>query len=304
MNWTQGVKGFLSYLRLERGLSKNSIEAYKRDVLRLHSFMMASHEDVVLKEVKQDHLVAYIHHIHAAGLNARSQSRMISGIRAFFKYLILEGLLTEDPSELLELPRIGKRLPVTLDISEIEAMIAAVDLSSSQGPRNKVIIEVLYGCGLRVSELTELKRSNIRLQDGLIRVVGKGDKERLIPIGKGTSKHLKLYLEQVRRPMNEQKGFEDHVFLNQKGKNLSRVMVFHIIKDHCAKAGIKKNESPHTLRHSFATHLVEGGADLRAIQEMLGHESITTTEIYTHLDRSYLQETIRSYHPLERMKKG
>jgi integrase/recombinase XerD len=304
MNWTQGIKGFLSYLRLERGLSKNSIEAYSRDVKRLFAFMIASHPDVELKGVKQEHLVSYIHHIHAAGLNARSQSRMISGIRAFFKFLLLEGLLFEDPSELLELPRIGKRLPVTLDISEVEAMIKAVNLSSAQGQRNRTIIEVLYGCGLRVTELTELKKSNLFMDEGVVKVIGKGDKERLIPIVKSTIRQLKLYIDSVRIHQKIQKGSEDHVFLNQSGKKLSRVMVFHIIKDSCAKAGIKKNVSPHTMRHSFATHLVEGGADLRAVQEMLGHESITTTEIYTHLDRSYLQETIRSYHPLERMNKS
>jgi integrase/recombinase XerD len=303
MKWTIGIKGFLSYLRLERALSKNSIEAYKRDVLRLHTFMTVSWPDITLDEVKQDHLVAFIHHIHSAGLNARSQSRMISGIRSLFKYLLLEGVIKEDPSELLELPRLSKRLPVTLDVEEIEAMIKSVDLSQTQGHRNKAIIEVLYGCGLRVSELTELKISNLSLEHGVIRVTGKGDKERLVPIGKVTVRHLKTFIKDVRSQQKILKGFEDHVFLNQQGKSISRVMVFNIIKDHCAKAGIKKNVSPHTLRHSFATHLVEGGADLRAIQEMLGHESITTTEIYTHLDRSYLQETIRSYHPLEKREK-
>lgn len=302
MNWTNGIKGFMSYMRLERALSKNSIEAYKRDVLRFHTFMTVTWPDVALDEVRQQHLVAFIHHIHSAGLNARSQSRMISGIRSLFKYLILEGAIKEDPSELLELPRLGKRLPVTLDVTEIETMIKAVDLSQTQGHRNKAIIEVLYGCGLRVSELTDLKISNLSLEQGVIRVVGKGDKERLVPIGKVTVRHLKTFITDVRSKHKIIKGYEDHVFLNQQGKNLSRVMVFNIIKDHCAKAGIKKNVSPHTLRHSFATHLVEGGADLRAIQEMLGHESITTTEIYTHLDRSYLQETIRSFHPLEKKR--
>jgi integrase/recombinase XerD len=292
----------MSYMRLERALSKNSIEAYKRDVLRFHTFMTVTWPDVALDEVRQQHLVAFIHHIHSAGLNARSQSRMISGIRSLFKYLILEGAIKEDPSELLELPRLGKRLPITLDVEEIEAIINAVDLSQTQGHRNKAIIEVLYGCGLRVSELTDLKISNLSLEQGVIRVVGKGDKERLVPIGKVTVRHLKTFISDVRSKHKIIKGYEDHVFLNQQGKSLSRVMVFNIIKDHCAKAGIKKNVSPHTLRHSFATHLVEGGADLRAIQEMLGHESITTTEIYTHLDRSYLQETIRSYHPLEKKR--
>lgn len=302
MKWTNGIKGFMSYMRLERALSKNSIEAYKRDVLRFHTFMTVTWPDVALDEVRQQHLVAFIHHIHSAGLNARSQSRMISGIRSLFKYLILEGAIKEDPSELLELPRLGKRLPITLDVEEIEAIINAVDLSQTQGHRNKAIIEVLYGCGLRVSELTDLKISNLSLEQGVIRVVGKGDKERLVPIGKVTVRHLKTFISDVRSKHKIIKGYEDHVFLNQQGKSLSRVMVFNIIKDHCAKAGIKKNVSPHTLRHSFATHLVEGGADLRAIQEMLGHESITTTEIYTHLDRSYLQETIRSYHPLEKKR--
>ena len=292
----------MSYMRLERALSKNSIEAYKRDVLRFHAFMTVTWPDVALDEARQQHLVAFIHHIHSAGLNASSQSRMISGIRSLFKYLILEGAIKEDPSELLELPRLGKRLPITLDVEEIEAIINAVDLSQTQGHRNKAIIEVLYGCGLRVSELTDLKISNLSLEQGVIRVVGKGDKERLVPIGKVTVRHLKTFISDVRSKHKIIKGYEDHVFLNQQGKSLSRVMVFNIIKDHCAKAGIKKNVSPHTLRHSFATHLVEGGADLRAIQEMLGHESITTTEIYTHLDRSYLQETIRSYHPLEKKR--
>jgi integrase/recombinase XerD len=235
-------------------------------------------------------------------LNARSQARIISGIRAFFKYLLLENIITKDPSELLESPKVGRRLPEILSVSEIDRMISALDQSTNEGLRNKAILEVLYGCGLRVSELVNLRLSNLYFGPGFIKITGKGNKERLVPIGEITIKYVSLYLDNVRNHLSISRDSADIVFLNRHGKKLSRVMIFNIIKDLAIKTGIHKNISPHTFRHSFATHLVEGGADLRAVQEMLGHESITTTEIYTHLDREYLRDTILSFHPRSKYK--
>lgn len=296
MDWKSGSKGFKSYLKLECSLSSNTIEAYLRDVRRLEEFTETiggkSPTAVTTKDLKD-----FIVWINELGMLAVTQARILSGIKSFFKYLILENLITVDPSALLESPRQSRKLPDTLHIHEINSLIDANDLSKPDGMRNKAMLEVLYSCGLRVSELVNLKISNLYLDIEFIKVTGKGDKERLVPIGSSAIKFLKIYLEEIRVHLAIKKGNEDFVFLNRRGSALSRVMVFMIIKDLAIKAGIKKSISPHTFRHSFATHLIEGGADLRAVQEMLGHESITTTEIYTHLDREYLREVITQYHP-------
>lgn len=295
MDWRSGIRGFLEYSRLERGLSDNSIQAYKRDINKLAEFSheIEKHpEDLALRDLQH-----FIRWLNELGLAARSQARLISGIKAFYKYLILEDLVRDDPTELLEAPKIGLKLPEVLSKEEIDRIIAAIDLSKPEGTRNKAIIETLYSCGLRVSELISLQVSNLYEDDGFLRVIGKGDKERLVPVGSDALKYIKIYCESVRNHQDIASGHEDILFLNRRGRQLTRVMIFHIVKDLCARAQISKNISPHTFRHSFATHLVDGGADLRAIQEMLGHESITTTEIYTHLDRDYLRSAIMEFHP-------
>jgi len=297
MNWQIYIKGFKSFLALERSLSENSIQAYLRDIEKLIQFMEHSQLDLKVDELKYSHLKDFISWINKMGLSARSQARIISGIKAFYKYLLLEDIVTKNPTELLESPRIGRKLPDVLSIEEITKIIDTIDLSREGGERNKAMLETLYGCGLRVSELIGLQISNIYFNEGYIRIVGKGDKERLTPIGEVALKQIRIYLESVRVQQNIVTGNEDFLFLNKRGRKCSRVMVFMLIKDLVEKCGIKKKISPHTFRHSFATHLVDGGADLRAVQEMLGHESITTTEIYTHLDRSHLQEAIRDHHP-------
>jgi len=290
------IKGFQAYLRLEKSLSPNSIDAYIRDVEKLEQYAeinnISSVKDVIMEDVQ-----SFLKYIAELGLSPRSQARLLSGVKAFYKYLLLENEVKTDPTELIESPKLGRKLPDTLSIEEVDLLINAIDLSSSEGERNKAMLEVLYSCGLRVSELVNLKISNIYFNEGFIRITGKGDKERLVPIGKQAIKCLNIYLEQVRVHQPIQTGFEDFAFLNRRGKPLSRVMIFTIIKNLVEKMNIKKSISPHTFRHSFATHLIEGGADLRAVQEMLGHESITTTEIYTHLDRSFLKQTILDYHP-------
>lgn len=297
MNWQIYIDGFRNYLRLERSLSENSVEAYIGDVKKLSDFLAFSSPDTGPKDLQLNHLQEFTGWIHEAGLGARTQARIISGIKAFYKYLLLENEIKNDPTELLEAPRLGRKLPETLSIVEIDRMIAEIDLSKAEGERNKAIIETLYGCGLRVSELINLKISDLFPSEQFIRVTGKGNKERLVPIGKTALKHINLYLENIRNHLNIRKGEEDILFLNRNGKRLSRVMIFYIIRDLAERAGISKTISPHTFRHSFATHLVEGGADLRAVQEMLGHASITTTEIYTHLDRDYLRSNILEFHP-------
>ena len=297
MSWTGEITDFKHYLQLERGLSANSVEAYLRDVDKLQRFCQERQPPVRLEQVDSRVLSEFMGLLHELGLAAHSQARIISGIKAFFRFLVYEKRLTTDPTTLLETPRLGRKLPATLDLHEIEAMLAAIDHSRPEGPRNRAMLEVLYSCGLRVSELVNLQLSNLFLEAGFIRVVGKGNKERLVPIGSAAAKYLQIYLQESRPAVAVQPGEEDIVFLNRRGSRLTRVMVFTIIKDLAARAGIKKKVSPHTLRHSFATHLVEGGADLRAVQEMLGHESITTTEIYTHLDKSYLRQVIEEYHP-------
>ncbi|MEZ4722727.1 MAG: site-specific tyrosine recombinase XerD [Flavobacteriales bacterium] len=296
--WDSQKRGFKAYLRLERTLSENSIEAYLRDVDKLASFvedrgLAKAPEKLVLKDLQE-----FTKWIVELGLAAYSQARIISGIKAFYNYLEIEEVITENPSALLEAPKLGRKLPDTLGNEEIELMLAAIDRSKPEGERNRAIIETLYACGLRVSELVNLLISNLYFDEGFIRVIGKGSKERLVPIHDQAIQSVMLYLESVRVHIPIKPGMEDYVFLNRNGNKLSRVMIFYIIKDLAEKAGIRKSISPHTLRHSFATELVENGADLRAVQEMLGHASITTTEIYTHLDRKFLQETVLKFHPL------
>ncbi len=297
MDWDQTIKSFSDYLLLERTLSANSVEAYIHDIEMLNSFINGGDVIIPPEKVDMSLLKEFIQNINDLHLSARSQARILSGVRAFFKFLLLEDKIEKDPSALLELPKIGSKLPVSLSIQEIERIIAAVDLSTDLGHRNKTIIEILYGCGLRVSELINLKLSNLFLDESYIRIVGKGNKERFVPIGRIAINELNIYLSNFRNKQKTAKGHEDFVFLNRNGKQLTRVMIFTIVKQLAVKAGINKTISPHTFRHSFATHLVEGGADLRAVQDMLGHESITTTEIYTHLDNQYLRQTINEFHP-------
>ena len=297
MDWRSAIKGFQSYLKLEKSLSGNSIEAYSRDIEKLHQFaeregFTRSPEKITLADLR-----LFIVWAAELGMIPSSQARIMSGIKAFYKYLLMEDMIKSDPSELLESPKIQRKLPDTLSIEDINKLIDAIDLSKPEGGRNKAILEVLYGCGLRVSELTELKLSNLYLDIEFIKVTGKGSKERLVPIGGSAVKALKIWIENIRVHVPIKKGEEDLVFLNRRGARLSRVYIFMIIKQLAQLTGINKTISPHTFRHSFATHLVEGGADLRAVQEMLGHESITTTEIYTHLDREYLKGTIIQFHP-------
>ena len=297
MNWASYTKGFTAFLKLEKSLSENSIEAYNRDVMKLIQYLDYQQLDLQPSDIKLAHLQDFLKWINQLGMSARSQARIISGLKTFFKYLLLENIIRVNPAELLESPRTGRTLPDTLNVDEIGKLFDAIDLSSSEGERNKTMLEFLYGCGLRVSEMTNLKISDVRFNDGFISVIGKGNKQRLVPVGDGALKQLQVYLHQVRSHINIQKGQEDFIFLNGRGKKITRVMVFYIIKSLAENAGIRKTISPHTFRHSFATHLIEGGADLRAVQEMLGHASITTTEIYTHLDRDYLRSNILRFHP-------
>ncbi len=282
--WDAYKKGFLVHLKLEKSLSANTVEAYGNDLDKLIQYLDIHSKRETPETLDLQTLQGYIHWIAGLGMSERTQARIISGIRAFYRYCLQEEITRTDPTELLTAPKLKKKLPDTLSFVEIESIIAQIDLSKPEGTRNKAMLETLYSCGLRVSELIALKRSNVYPEIGFIRVIGKGDKERLVPIGKDALKFIGIYLAHERRQIKECKGFEDFLFLNRRGKGLSRVMVFYIIKDLAYKAGISKTISPHTFRHSFASHLVEGGADLRAVQEMLGHESITTTEIYTHLD--------------------
>lgn len=297
MDWQSAIKGFRAYLKLEKGLSANSIEAYSRDIDKLHQYSDSQSIKLNPEIVSLADLRLFIAWVNELGMIPSSQARVLSGVKSFYKYLLIEDIIKIDPSELLESPKKQRKLPDTLSYEDINKLIAAIDLSRPDGARNKAIIEVLYSCGLRVSELTELKLSNLYLDIEFVKVTGKGSKERLVPIGGEAIKALKIWIETVRVHVPIKKGEEDMVFLNRRGTRLSRVYIFMLIKQLADMAGIKKTISPHTLRHSFATHLVEGGADLRAVQEMLGHESITTTEIYTHLDREYLKGTIIQFHP-------
>lgn len=300
MNWKVYTEGFKSFLQLERSLSPNSIEAYLRDVEKLEQFLGLKQYKLSPGQLQLEHFQEMMKWIAELGLSATSQARIISGIKAFYKYLLMENIINDDPTMLLEVPRIGRKLPTVLSDTEIDAILNAIDRSTPEGERNRAMLETLYSCGLRVSELVNLHISQLYLDDEFIRVIGKGDKERIVPIGSVAIKHIRLYLDTVRpKPGDDKirKGNEDILFLNKRGSKLTRVMVFTIIKTLAEKAGLQKKISPHTFRHSFATHLVENGADLRAVQEMLGHESITTTEIYTHLDRNYLRDVIIAYHP-------
>jgi integrase/recombinase XerD len=296
-NWESHIRQFGTYLKLERSLSTNSIEAYVRDVEKLGQFVSQNYSGISPLAITGKHLQAFLQFINELGMSAFSQARILSGIKAFYKYLVFEEVVEKDPTLLIEGPKLGRKLPDTLEYDEIVKIFEAVDLSSAEGARNRAMLEVLYSSGLRVSELVELKLANVYFDIGFLRVIGKGNKERLVPVGRDAMKYLKIYQEEVRVHTPVQKGFESYVFLNRRGKKLTRVMVFLIIKSLAAKIGLRKTISPHTFRHSFATHLIEGGADLRAVQEMLGHESITTTEIYTHLDRDYLRQVIQEFHP-------
>ncbi|NNE29138.1 MAG: site-specific tyrosine recombinase XerD [Saprospiraceae bacterium] len=301
MDWRSCKSGFRAYLQLERSLSENSVQAYVRDVDKLSGFDQQLESPKGPLGIEMGDIQQFLSYLHDLGLGARSQGRILSGIKAFYKYLLVEDLMQEDPSELIEGPKLGQKIPEVLTYAEIQAMLDSIDLSLPQGTRNRAMLETLYACGLRVSELINLKINGFYPDLGFIRVIGKNDKERLVPIGDDAIKHIQLYLEHVRKKNAVKKGEESMLFLNRRGSRLSRVMVFNIVKQAARDAGIKKKVSPHTLRHSFATHLVEGGANLKAVQDMLGHESITTTEIYTHLDKEYLRETILNFHPKGRL---
>lgn len=297
MNTVAYLNGFKAYLKLERSLSEHSIEAYLNDVAKLNQYFESLNQSLNVKTLQLKELREFISWLNALGMQPASQARILSGIKAFFNYLMLEEIINEDPTQLIEAPKLSRKLPDILNITEINALIAVIDASKPDGMRSKAIMEVLYGCGLRVTELSGLRISNIFADTEFIKITGKGNKERLVPIGGSALKFLGIYINEVRVHLNIQKGHEDFVFLNRFGSRLSRISIFTLIKGLAAKAGIYKTISPHTFRHSFATHLIEGGADLRAVQEMLGHASITTTEIYTHLDRDYLRSVITQYHP-------
>jgi integrase/recombinase XerD len=297
MIWESYIKGFRIFLRLEKSLSGNSVEAYIHDIDKLNQYLEIKKikkkpEEITLQDLKQ-----FLSWINELGLSANTQARIISGLKAFYKFMLIEGSIQNNPTELLESPKIGRKLPDILSVDEIDRLIGAIDLSKPGGTRNKAMLETLYGCGLRVSELISLKISNIYFNEGYVKVLGKGSKERLVPMGEVTKKYIKLYIQNERINAEVKKDSTDIIFINNRGTGISRVYVFMIIKELAEKIGLRKNISPHTFRHSFATHLVEGGADLRAVQEMLGHESITTTEIYTHLDREYLRSAILQFHP-------
>jgi len=297
VTWQTYIKDFKIFLQLEKSLSANSIEAYTRDIDKLVRFMELRYDSLPPSRVELHHLSAFIAWVNELGLSARSQARIISGIKSFYKFLLLEDVIETDPTSLLETPRIGRKLPEVLNHEEVEEILAQIDMSTPAGRRNKAMLEVLYGCGLRVSELTELRISHVYFNQGFIKVTGKGSKERLVPIGRMALKEIRNYLPDRNSLPVIERDHEDILFLNRRGRKLSRVMVFTMIKDLAAAAGIKKNISPHTFRHSFATELIDRGADLRAVQEMLGHESILTTEIYTHLDREFLRDAIIRFHP-------
>jgi integrase/recombinase XerD len=296
VNWTSYIKNYQSYLKIERGLSNNTIENYSFDVKRLCLFLEQNQIQVSPINITEETVQQFIYSV-SKQVNARSQARIISGLKSFFNYLVFEDYRNNNPLELIETPKTGRKLPDTLSLKEIDALINAVDLSSNEGERNRAMLETLYGCGLRVSELVSLKISDLFFEEGFVKITGKGNKQRFVPIGDLTQKYIQLYKENVRNHVSVKKGFEDTLFLNRRGGQLTRAMIFTIIKDLAVKVNLNKTISPHTLRHSFATHLLENGADLRSIQLMLGHESITTTEIYVHLDRKFLTEVMNTYHP-------
>jgi len=296
MNWDFYIKSYTSYLKIERGLAKNTIANYTFDLERLCQYLTGNKIEISPLKITEETLQSFIYHI-SKELNPRSQARIISGLKSFFSYLIFEDFRTENPLELIESPRLGRKLPDTLSVADIEKLVAAIDLSQNEGERNRAIIETLYGCGLRVSELVDLKISDLFFEEDFIKVTGKGNKQRFVPIGDFTKKIINIYKNTKRNHLEIEKGHEDTLFLNRRGKQLTRAMIFTIIKDLAIKIDLNKTISPHTFRHSFATHLLENGADLRSIQLMLGHESITTTEIYVHLDRKHLTETLLAFHP-------
>ncbi len=301
MNWLPYIKGFEAYLIMEKSLSKNSIEAYIRDVEKFCQYLELSSQDLMPEVIKMKQIEDFLIYISGLGLSEKSSARILSGVKAFYKYMLMEDLINDDPTELINGPKLAKYLPDVLSIEETEAIINAIDMSEPTAQRNRAMLETLYACGLRVTELVTLKKSNYFAELGFLKVLGKNNKERLIPIGSSAIKHIDLYIEGVRNTMmNIHPSDEDILFLNRRGKRLTRVMIFHIIKELTALAGIQKSVSPHTFRHSFATHLVEMGADLRAVQEMLGHESIITTEIYTHVNTEYLRRTIMDFHPMNK----
>lgn len=295
--WEAYKKGFKAWLQLERSLSDHSVDSYLHDVEKFTEYLLATDTKKAPGEVELSDLQHFLKWVNELGMSATSQARMISGLRSFYKYCLVEQIVDADPSVLLEAPKTRRKLPDVLNLDEIERMLSKIDLSTPEGTRNKAILETMYSCGLRVTELVELKISCLYLDVGFIKVIGKGNKERLVPIGSDATKYIRVYRDTVRVHQDVKKGNDDILFLNKRGSKLSRVMIFYIIKDLAGKAGIQKVISPHTFRHSFATHLIEGGADLRAVQEMLGHESITTTEIYTHLDRDFLRSTLQQFHP-------
>jgi integrase/recombinase XerD len=303
MLWQSHSQNFKNYLKLECSMAQHTMAAYLHDVQLLAQFLQDSAPETDALGVREQNIASFLQHITDLGLEASSQARILSGLKAFFNFLVLEGNIETSPCELFEAPKIGRKLPDTLHFHEIELLLQSIDLSTPEGTRNRAMLELTYSCGLRVSELIGLKFSHLFLEDGFLQIIGKGNKTRLVPIGTDALKYLQLYLETIRMPQTNAKETEDTVFLNRRGKGLTRVMVFLLIKKYAEAAGIQKSISPHTFRHSFATHLIEGGADLRAVQEMLGHESITTTEIYTHLDREYLQSTIQSFHPRGRIER-
>jgi integrase/recombinase XerD len=296
-SWPELIRNFKAFLKLERSLSDNSIEAYIRDVKKLHEYLELSGDAILPGAIRSQHIKDFLEWIHHLGVSPRSQARMISGIKAFFKYLLVEDLMDSDPTALIEAPKVSRKLPDVLSVEEIDLIIQSIDLSKKEGQRNKAILETLYSCGLRVSELINLRLSNLFFKMGYLKVVGKGHKERLVPISDRAIKEIESYFEDRRRLKTIRKEDENVLFLSRNGRKMSRVMIFNIIRQLVDTSGIKKRISPHTFRHSFATHLIDGGADLRAVQEMLGHESIITTEIYTHLDRDYLRDTIIQFHP-------
>ncbi len=303
MDWHSTVLGFKHYLILEKSLSPNSVEAYLRDVDKLQIYAEQKNKNLNPEQLKLHDLEDFIGWLQQFNLEDRSQARIISGIKTFYKFLLLEDLIADNPTELIEAPKVKRKIPDVLSAEEVELIINAVDLSVPQGHRNKAILETLYSCGLRVSELCDLLISNVFEETGFIKVVGKGNKERLVPIGEQAIHEINLYKNNFRKQLAQVKGQEDFLFLNRFGKKISRISVFEMVKENVLRAGIHKEVSPHTFRHSFATHLIEGGANLRAVQEMLGHESITTTEIYTHLDLNYLRETVMRFHPMNQKTK-
>lgn len=296
-NWELLLKSYKSYLQIEKSLSQNSIDAYTTDVIRFYEFLKINGQVIAPEKIAPAHIQEFLAYIHELGLSAYTQSRILSGLKSFFNYLLIEEVIDTDPASLIEMPKLGRKLPDILSVDEIDALMAAIDHSTPEGQRNRAMLEVLYSSGLRVSELIELRLSNIFYDIGFLKIQGKGNKERLVPVSEQALKHMNIYMNHIRTHIAIKTGYENYAFLNKRGKKLSRVMVFTIIKNLGNKAGLNKKISPHTFRHSFATHLIEGGADLRAVQEMLGHESITTTEIYTHIDSSYLKQIIQDFHP-------